>query len=552
MAAAVQIRGRQVPSASPAVPCASLQAPTVPGATVTSIQAAEVRNFTMPSFGGSGLPGTSNPGNAAPLSFCDVNVTLTHGNDSVRIEVWLPLTGWNGRFQGTGGGGFIAGTFASAMAPEVAAGYAAASTDAGLQPMSFDSTGIQFDQQLLTNFASLSVHEMALVGKNLTQAFYGKPASFSYWNGCSTGGRQGYMEAQQYPNDFDGILAAAPAINWAKFVPSEMWPFVVQNSGGQFIPDCVLDMLIANTIKACDNDDGVQDGIISDPLACQPNTTAMINTNFNCQGSSGKVTQQHVDMYNKILAGPAAQDGTQLWFGFLPGTNTTMLTRQSRPFSLASGWFDNLVAKADVAQRVTMTNFTGLFSSSEAQFGALLDTDNPDLTAFRNAGGKLLTWQGLSDQLIPPQGTINYRQKVEALMGGGANVDSFYRLFFAPGVMHCAGGNGAQPVSVLDTLVNWVEKGAVPDTLPAKTFDAKTTRNICRYPLVQKYSGSGDVNSAASWTCIEGGVRQQQTTAGDVSSSANSGGAGSRTIVRNQVLPFAFGLITIALGLLLL
>ncbi len=520
-AAALSLEQRQAPTGTPIIPCSSLTAPAVPGATVVSLKAAEVHNFTAKT----GIQGPQGSPQAnqtfPPFSFCDVNVTLTHGNDSLLLEVWLPLTGWNGRFQGTGGGGFIAGTFASAMAPEVVNGYVAASTDAGLRPMSFDGSTIKFDQQLLKNFASLSVHEMAIIGKNLTQAFYGKPPSFSYWNGCSTGGRQGYMEAQRFPEDFDGILAVAPAINWAKFLLSEMWPFAVQNSGAGFIPQCALEALVAKSVAECDMDDGAKDNLISDPQSCRFDASAMMGTNFSCNGTAGKVTQQHVDVYSKILSGPMGDNGTQLWFGFLPGTDPTVLS-QAQPFSLASGWFNNLVAKSNVAQSTTMNNIPELFSSSEAQFGVALDTDSPDLTAFRNAGGKMLTWQGLSDQLIPPQGTINYRQKVEALMGGGAAVDSFYRLFFAPGVQHCAGGSGPQPVSVLDTLVAWVETGVPPETLPARTAGSKVTRNLCKYPLTLSYKGTGDIAKADSWNCVDANVTQSETTIGNSSSTSQS------------------------------
>ncbi|KAH8890260.1 feruloyl esterase B [Thozetella sp. PMI_491] len=503
-AATARLQPRQAQGTKPVIACASLKAPAVPGATVVSINATEVHNFELPAGGGlAGVPSAParENGTATGLSFCDVNVTLTHGNDSVRIEVWLPLENWNGRFQGTGGGGFIAGTFASALAPEVASGYAAASTDAGLRPMSFDGSTIKFDQQLLKNFASLSVHEMAVVGKNLTAAFYGKAPDFSYWNGCSTGGRQGYMEAQRFPDDFDGILAVAPAINWARFVPAEMWPFVLQNSQRDFMPTCVMNAMVAKHVAACDKDDGAEDNVISDPQSCRFDVSTLVGVEVGCNGTTRKVTEQQVDVYKNILAGPTAENGTQLWFGFLPGTNPSALSRQ-QPFSLASGWINNLVAKSNVAQSVTMTNFSDLFASSEVQFGTILNTDSPDLTAFRNAGGKLLTWQGLSDQLIPPQGTINYRQKVEAMVGDAAAADSFYRLFFAPGVAHCAGGSGAQPVGVLDTLVNWVEKGMAPETLSAKT--ANSTRNICKYPLTSRYRGSGDVSRAESWDCLTG------------------------------------------------
>ncbi|KAJ4386129.1 hypothetical protein N0V93_009021 [Gnomoniopsis smithogilvyi] len=495
---------------TPATSCATLKAPTIPNATVVSIQAAERRNFTAPSggmgaFGAAPLP---------PLNFCDVNVTLTHGtaNDSVRVEVWMPLTGWNGRFQGTGGGGFIPGTFGSTLAPQVAAGFSAASTDAGLHPASFDGSGIVFNDQLMTNFAFLSVHEMALVGKAVSQQFYGTAPKFSYWNGCSTGGRQGYMEAQSFPEDFDGILAAAPAINWGKFCPAEFWPFQVQTEANEFVPACVLTGLTQANIQACDALDGGMDGLISDPSVCRFDANTIIGKTVPCNSTTVTVSANQASIYNKIISGPVDNNGTRLWFGVEPGTNFNSLAATT-PFNLGSTWLDTFVGnRAQLGGQLSRNNtlsaqtYSSLFEESIAsKFGKMLATDNANLTQLKSTGHKLLSWHGLADTIIMPQGTFDYRQRVETMMGGAAAVDQFYRLFVAPGVGHCGGG-GPSPntATALNVLINWVENGVAPETLPANitTRNVTVSRNLCRFPLVAHFNGTGDLNSAAGWTCI--------------------------------------------------
>lgn len=501
----------------PGPPCADLQPPTIPNATIVSFQTAERRNITL-AGGGSMGGGTDGTAALAPLDICDVNITLTHGaaNDSVRIEVWMPLVGWNGRFQGTGGGGFVAGTFGAAMAPQVARGFAAASTDAGLRPASFDGRGIAFDGQLMANFASLSAHEMALVGKAVTRQFYGGEPVYSYWNGCSTGGRQGYMEAQVYPEDFDGILAAAPAINWDKFCPAEFWPFQVQSEAGEFVPTCVLTALTQANIRACDGLDGALDGMISDPSVCRFDAHSMFGTSVACgNNDTATISAAQASIYNRIIRGPVSATGAQLWFGVEPGTSLNFLAGTT-PFSLGATWLDTFVAnrtqldgRLGPNSTLTARMYSSLFQASVAsRFGSMLATDNADLSGLQAAGHKLLSWHGLADPIIMPQGSFDYRRRVEAKMGGAVAVDQFYRLFTAPGVGHCGGG-GPSPdtLTAIQVLMNWVEKGVAPDTLPASAVigNVTVTRNLCRYPFVARFTGSGNVNSTEGWICSQSG-----------------------------------------------
>ncbi|KAH7120380.1 putative feruloyl esterase [Dactylonectria estremocensis] len=481
---------------SPQRSCASLTASDIdidiPGASVLSFSAAEVANYDIP--------------NGPTFGFCDVNVTLTHNTagDKVRVQVWLPLdiNDWNGRFQATGGGGFVAGIFSRMLGPAVASGYAAASTDAGLSAS--DGSELMANPQLMINFASLSLHEMAVVGKAVTEWFYGKPAEYSYWNGLSTGGRQGMMEAQKYPDDFDGILALAPAINWDRFMPTELYPYVVMTQEGEIVPACVFDALREYAIAFCDADDGAEDGFISDPQSCKFDANSAVDKPTHCKDDSyAAVSSRQARIYNLIVDGFIAQNGTRLWYGLMHGTDFALLTHIP-PF--AKRWaLDFVLEQPDLdPATITYAMLEDIFVKSQAKWNSVIGTDDPDLTALRDHGGKILTWHGLSDPLIFPEGTLDYRRKVEAKFGGSSAVDDFYRVFSAPGVAHGRGGYGPYPEKALDALVAWVEDGDAPDTLLATiTTDGVTTeRNLCRYPFTLRYLGNGPINEASSWTCV--------------------------------------------------
>ncbi|KAJ4387812.1 hypothetical protein N0V93_008415 [Gnomoniopsis smithogilvyi] len=517
---------RQSPTPA-ASACTTFQTPTIPGVTVVSVQAARRQGVVVNTT----LMGDNGPQRVPPLDICDVNVTLSHGTsgDRVRVEVWMPLNNWNGRFQATGGGGFVAGTFGQAMAPQVAAGFAASSTDAGI-PAGTSMTGVIGNQQLYQNFQSLSVHEMALVGKDIVRQFYGRAASFSYWNGCSTGGRQGYVEAEVFPTDFNGILAAAPAINFNRFSAASLWPTVAQASMGGFMDQCTFQVMRNAHIAACDvtADDSVRDGIIQNPFTCNFNVMSMVGAQATgC--ASGTITAQQASAYASILAGPRAVNGTQLWYGWLPGTNFTL--------GSAASWTGNfIVQQAGLSNgTINAANFEQVFDRSVQFFNNNLSATNANLTPFKNAGGKLLTWHGLYDNMIFPSGTLDYHQRVINTLGGANNVDSFYRVFEAPGVGHCGNGVGPVPLNPINSLVDWVERGIAPETLPAMKVNGSQIirRNVCRVGFSPRFMG-GDANVAQSWTCQsaqqnftvldadEGGLGGSTTEATTLSSKASS------------------------------
>jgi feruloyl esterase len=486
----------QAPAPAPANACTSLAGLALPDTTITSASVA--------------------PAAGAMPATCQVHAVVTHppAGDSVNIDVWMPVDGWNGRFQGVGGGGYVGG-FPQALAQPVSQGYAAASTDTGHSGASgafvLDSNG-RLNWQLVRDFAYLGVHDMTVVGKAITAAFYGRAARYSYWNGCSTGGRQGLAEAQRYPDDYDGILSAAPAINWSRFIPAEFWPELVMLRADDFLPQCKFGAFRAAAIAACDVvGDGVRDGVIGDPSRCAFDPRSLIGRATPC----GTITAQDAAVVAKILAGPRSVTGDFLWYGLTPGASFAALagtatvngTTTGAPFPIALTHLGIWVLQNPAWDWTTATyeSYDQLFTQSVEEYTSVIGTDNPDLRAFQRSGGKVLIWHGEADQLIFPQGTVNYYQRVAATTGGTARTDQFARLFLAPGVTHCAGGPGPQPDNPLSALVDWVERGHAPQTLAGVVRDSTgavvQARPICLYPEVAAYRGHGDPNAAASFVC---------------------------------------------------
>lgn len=274
-------------NAEPIPACANLPTPEVPGAKVLSVTGVEAHNVTnppLPPFFFDTVTG---------LNVCNVTVFLTHPgvNDRVLVQLLLPLSTWNGRFQATGGGGWATSFGEVQLARGAAANYAAARTDGGHVDDFFNpSTWALLPDGsvnigLLTNYASRSLHDMAIVGKAVTESFYGKKPAYSYWYGCSTGGREGLAEAQIYPEDFDGIVAAAPTINWPSFLMADEWPQVVMNNEGYFPSQCEFQAFFNASVAKCDTLDEVADGVIANVAGCKVDPYDLVGSKVTCSGA---------------------------------------------------------------------------------------------------------------------------------------------------------------------------------------------------------------------------------------------------------------------------
>jgi pimeloyl-ACP methyl ester carboxylesterase len=489
--------GAQRPVREPAIACEQLAA----------IKLKDVSSITARSLpAGAFTPPGSAAINDLP-AFCRVSLVI---KPQINIEVWLPMA-WNERFQAVGGGGYAGSVSWAALGNALRNGYATASTDTGhnaatQQGGSFalNSDGT-LNTQLIEDFASRSLEEMTAKAKELMKVFYAENPKYSYWNGCSTGGRQGLMLAQRLPGGYDGILAGAPAINWDRFIPAELWPQIVmkQEAGGP-IAASKLNAATNAAIVACDSFDGVIDGVLENPLICKFDPVALQCTSGAAPDSSC-LTPGEVAAVRKIWDGPRSGDGNRLWYGLTRGTPLAALAG-TNPFTISADhlryWLER--DKAFDWHTLDYAKFDAAFEKSRAQFNRVIGSDDPDLGQFRRDGGKVLLWHGLSDQLIFPEGTIDYYERVIDKARGLKATQDFARLFLAPGVGHCGGGTGPSTFDMLGELVKWVESGQAPERIIASRMQnnpVMRSRPLCPYPKVATYTGTGSTDDAKNFMC---------------------------------------------------
>ncbi|KAJ8117004.1 hypothetical protein OPT61_g1688 [Boeremia exigua] len=442
----------------------ALPTPSVFGASVLTLDAFE-----------STLESTS-------ISFCNVTLTYTHPGQNDLIKVWLGLpASWNGRFQGAGGGGWVTG-FPSQIVPAIAEGYAAVATDGGhdglgqtTESWALLSPG-NVNLYALQNFASVTLNDMTVLGKQLTEAYYGKTISKSYWLGCSTGGRQGLMLAQHYPDAYDGILAQAPAVHWTELIFTRFWPQWIMQTVEYFPPDCELSAITAAAVSACDEDDGLKDGVIGLPNQCTFDPDTVVGLPYACGTVNGTISKEAAEIVKSIWKGATDAEGKAQWPILSPGSSLSAMAGTKcdssghnctgAPFPVADEWHRLFVKKDPTFDpyNYTQAEWDAAFHASVQQYNSIIGTSDPDLSEFKRLGGKMITGHGLADEAIPFEGIVKYYERVLAL---DANATDFYRIYGAPGVGHCGGGLGATPVDHLAPLIAWVEEGKAPDEFAA-------------------------------------------------------------------------------------
>ncbi len=461
-------------------------------------------------------------------AFCRVVAEAKPTADSdIKIEVWMPVSGWNGKLQGIGNGGFAGLIDDRQLGMSLSNGYAATATDTGHTGSPVDAKWALGHPEKVVDFGHRGIHEMTRVAKELVHAFYGKTPQRSYFAGCSDGGREALMEAQRYPADYDGILAGAPANYWTALLSTGAWDTqALTLDPSSFIPPAKIPTIAAAVLAACDKLDGVRDGILNDPRQCHFDPASI-----QCKAGEDNdkcLTAPQATALKKIYAGPRDAHGHDVFPGFLPGAEEgnggwgTWITGPAPLKSLiaffAIGYFSNMVYEKFDWDYKTFTLEDGLKSADQKTAIALNATD-PDLKAFKDRGGKLILYHGWEDPAIPAINTINYYQSVAKKMGQ-QRTDSFVRLYMVPGMQHCNDGPGPDsfgevghlvvddPQHSVDTaLEQWVEKGTAPSMIIASKFAdndktrPKMTRPLCAYPQAAKYKGSGDTNDAASFVC---------------------------------------------------
>jgi len=481
-----------------AASCESLSMLSFPDATITSSQSVGAGEFSAPATGKG--KGGGNPFAGLP-TFCRVQVTIKPSSDSdIKVELWLPASGWNKKYEANGNGGWSGSITPATLAAGVQRGYATAMSDTGHEGGSA-SFALGHPEKLI-DFGYRSVHEMAMKGKAIIKAFYGEDPKYSYWNGCSAGGRQGLMEAQRYPADFDAIVAGSPGLNWTGRSMQAVWiAQATHKDEASFVPNTKFAAIHNAALEACDALDGVKDGVIDNPTRCHfdPKT-------IECKGADGPtcLTAPQVETVRRIYSDvinvrtkqevfPAHEPGSELGWNTMAGPNA---------FGLGTDMFKFVVFKDPNWDYKTFNFDSDVDATLKA--GADLNAMNPNIKPFLDRGGKMIQYHGWADPQISPRSSVEYYKSVLDSQGGASKVMGSYRLFMEPGMAHCGGGDGPNTFDMLSAVEQWKEQGKAPDQILASHMTAgkvDRTRPLCPYPQVAKYKGTGSTDEAANFAC---------------------------------------------------
>lgn len=436
-------------------------------------------------------------------AFCRVGLTIKPTSDSnIKVEVWLPAAGWNGKYQGVGNPGWAGAVVYADLAQGLRRGYAVASTDSGHDTGSTGAFALGHPEKLV-DFGYRSVHEMTLKAKAIVAAYYGDVPKRSYFTGCSSGGRMGMMEAQRYPDDYDGIVSGAPTNNWTNMMFGRIWISQAANaSAASVIPPAKYPALHAAVLNACDANDGVHDGVIDDPGTCRFDPATI-----QCKGpdSDSCLTAPQLEAFRKIYS-PAknSRTGEVIFPGLEPGSESGLSTLAGpRPISLADDHFKYVVFQNPAWDYKTL-NFDTDISKALTLDGGILSAVSTNMKAFWDRGGKMIQYHGWADQQAPPRNSPNFYNRVLDSVPDRGKVADSYRLFMVPGMGHCGGGDGPASFDMLSALEKWVEKSSAPTQIPAAHLTngkADRTRILCPHPQVAKYKGSGSPDDAANFSC---------------------------------------------------
>jgi feruloyl esterase len=480
----------------PATSCESVTSLRLTTGNMTLAQLVTPGGFTPSTTGRGGAPGYGD----LP-AFCRVAATLTPSSDSeIKIEVWLPVANWNGKFQGVGNGGFAGSISYPAMAQALSGGYATSSTDTG-----HSGAGASFaigHPEKLIDFGYRSIHEMTVAAKLVIDAFYGNGPRFSYFNGCSTGGRQALQEAQRFPSDYNGIIGGATPHIGTRTLSGVVWVGqAALKERAHSIPTAKYPMIHKAVLNACDGLDGLKDGLIDDPTKCHFDPKVL-----RCRGADGPqcLTAAQVSTASKIMA-PNPRTGTEIFLGLEPGGELGWggLTGGPEPNKDGVDQFKYIVYEDP---NWDWRHFDPRIDPTRAEnaYGGIINANDPNLRPFAYHGGKLLTYHGWADATIPSRTSVAYYESVQDTMGGPSRTADWYRLFMVPGMGHCRGGNGPNTFDMVSALEQWVENGKAPDRIVASHSTdgyVDRTRPLCPYPQVARYSGSGSIDDAANFTC---------------------------------------------------
>ena len=441
----------------------------------------------------------------------------------VAFEINLPDR-WNQRFYMTGNGGLAGDALDGATNADrttaLANGFVMARTNTGHDARKEPSGSfILSNPQKAIDYAYRAVHVTAETAKKIATAYYAKPITFSYWNSCSNGGRQGLLEAQRFPDDFDGIVANAPWVDQTGFTIGAMWNQKALTEAP--VPVAKLNLVAQKAMAKCDKVDGLEDGLIDDPRRCSFDPVRDVPACREGVDGPDCLTPAQASALKKVYDGPVS-NGKRYFPGFMVGSEAVTTAANG---AMTSGWANTIVAAQPNAKPADFNLAEGVFrylildppqpeydamkfdydraAATVARWSKLADAKDADLSKFRKSGGKLIMTYGWADTILQPLMGVDYYEAV--LAKNGKSTADFARLFMVPGMAHCGGGIGPDRNDAVTAVIDWVEKGKAPDQLIAsKVTNGQTvrTRPLCPYPQVARYKGSGSIDDAANFSCV--------------------------------------------------
>lgn len=506
---------------APAQRCADLVNLHIPGTKMTITKAEAVPTTPAGTLRAASITGdlikVAIPPYCRAEGVIDQRVGFDNKPYAIGFAIALP-DNWNGRFLFQGGGGLNGsiipplGGQAAGESPALARGFAVVSTDTGHRGAVFDAAFMK-DQLADLDFAYIAVGRVAVISKEIIAQYYGQEAKHSYYDGCSTGGREGMLMSQRYPTYFDGVVVGDPAmrtgysnigLTYARNAFAQIAP---KDASGK--PEPAKDFsssdkkLLADAImKSCDEKDGLKDGMIFNVKACEFDAAVL-----KCKGAKTDscLTDQQVGALQKAFSGPKDSHGNEVYARF-PWDTGYILSAGSGPFAVFSSFLPtegpSMIAAVQPPANLTVDQMVGGVEANEGQ--TLTDTTWTNLSTFSGHGGKLIFYHGTSDPVFSPFDTLAYYERMAKNNGGLDQVENWSRFFFVPGMNHCAGGPATlDSFDALGAVVDWVEKGTAPDSITAtgKDFPGRS-RPLCAYPKHAQYKGQGDPQDAGNFECV--------------------------------------------------
>ena len=486
--------------------CSELAGAALPQGKVVAATLVPAGGFQPPASPFGPPPGVAAAGFKTLPAFCRIEATLTPTPDSdIKVEVWLPASGWNGKLVGIGNGVWAGSISYFELGRPLSRGYAVAATDTGHVGNGMSGDFAVGHPEKLVDFGYRAVHDMTVAAKAAIQDYYGDGPKMSFWNSCSTGGRQGLMEAYRYPDDYDAISAMAPANPMTDLMTQSLWTgYQAARAPGASLSTAKLTALHKAYVAQCDGKDGLVDGLVSDPRACRFDPAVI-----QCKAGDGPdcLTAEQVQTMRAIYGGVRdPKTGAQVLPGFPPGSELQLafLTSAPEPFPVATTYMRLLVFGDKPGWDFRSFDYGTDTLKARAYGAAMLDVPPGGLQPFFARGGKLLLSHGWTDGLIPANNTIGFYGKLSSGLPA-AQAKGQLRLFMVPGMNHCSGGEGPSSIDTLAAIDQWASNGAAPDRLlasrPAGPKQSPMSRPVCPFPLVARYRGHGPTDEADSFAC---------------------------------------------------